>query len=72
MEDVLKQMKADSLAALEALVVKWCDSVLPAALDEAKKAIPGQVDDIIIETLKAPLVAEAKKFAGKIYAEPAG
>jgi len=43
-----------------------CMELLPVALDELKVAIKGQVDDVIIEMIKAPLAAELAKLIEKM------
>ena len=40
--------------------------LLDQALEEVKKAIPGMIDDTIIEMLKAPLKAEVLKLIEKV------
>jgi hypothetical protein len=71
MDELLKQLKEKSLKHAEALAVDIAENLVPAALDEAAKAIPGQVDDMIIAALKPALIAAAMDLAKKVYAEPA-
>jgi hypothetical protein len=71
MDELLKQLKDKSLKHAEALAVDIAETIVPQALEEAKKLIPGGIDDMIIEGLKPVLVASAVELAKKVYAEPA-
>lgn len=60
------EMKEEALAAaeisLELFVEKAFEPVVDGLLEELKKAIPGQVDDAVIEMVKPSLKPIAKKL----------
>ena len=73
MSDQKQELLTVAEKAAEAVVNIAFDKVTDALVEEAKKAIPGQVDDAILDMLKpvlAPklkelLLAEIKKIDGK-------
>lgn len=69
MDEVLKELKKSGLKHLELMVIDIATKVLPAALDAAKKEIPTEIDDAIIEALKPAIVKAAVELAQKIYEE---
>lgn len=67
MSEALK-LKAEELGKkhLKAVASDVVEELLPLALDLVKEKIPGQVDDIILETLKPVLKSALKELVEKI------
>ncbi|MFN7262534.1 MAG: hypothetical protein ACK5UJ_01860 [Pseudobdellovibrionaceae bacterium] len=70
LDQLLKDVKADSLKAIQALLVSHAEKHLPVALDIAAAEIKGPIDDVIIAALKPALIKAAVELAKKIYTEP--
>lgn len=64
-QEILNVMKAQALKDLEILLKNQMevgfDEAAKLACEKMKAAIPGQVDDVVIDMVSSPLIAELKK-----------
>lgn len=67
MSEVLKE-KAEALGRkhLKAIAHDINDELVPEALNIVKEKIPGQIDDVLVETLKPVLKAALAELIEKI------
>jgi hypothetical protein len=66
MNELSKQLLASAEVLVEQLIEKNCEKLVSQALDAIAKGIPGQIDDVLIASVKVQVIAAVKAEAMKL------